>query len=62
MNYVWIVEMLNPITIKWEPTTGASLDRAHGRTEVKRWERNNPCDQFRLRRYDAAGHEHKEGK
>lgn len=55
MNRVWIVEMLNEERSLWEATVGAALSRHDGREQVERWRNDNPCVQFRLRRYAADG-------
>ena len=50
-RYLWIVEMLHPIYRRWEPTTGAAINRLDGRRELADWKSHNQQDQFRLVRY-----------
>lgn len=49
--HVWIVEMLNPETRKWEPTTGTALNRDEARIEQCEWVEHNYSDEFRIRQY-----------
>ena len=36
---------------KWKPTVGCTLDREYGRFAMRQWEKRNPNDEFRLRKY-----------
>jgi hypothetical protein len=54
IDRVWIVEMLNDITDRWEPTVGCALTRDDGRVKVDEWKSRNPSDSFRLRPYRPA--------
>lgn len=51
---LWVVEMRGtyPFT-QWRATVGVRLTRGEGRNEQRIWQRRNPTDQFRLRRYVA---------
>lgn len=51
---VWMVEMFNTATGRWEATVGASLWRYDARAERRRWHENNPDDTFRIRCYTPA--------
>lgn len=48
-NVVWIVEMR--LLAGWQPTVGTKLSRDEGRSELRSWQRRNPDDKFRLRKY-----------
>lgn len=50
-NRVWIVEMWNDETDRWEPTVGVGFSRQMGRDELRQWREDNPDDDFRLRKY-----------
>lgn len=52
-NHVWVVEMRNPNTGKFETTSGVGLDREDGREQLEIWRDKNPDDKFRLRKYAA---------
>lgn len=52
---VWIVEMWNGLSSRWEATVGVSLTRSDGRIELLRWRDDNPSDDFRLRPYVPKG-------
>lgn len=55
-RHVWIVEMWNDITERWEPTVGCSLSRAVAREDMGIWREQNPDDDFRLRKYTHVEH------
>jgi hypothetical protein len=48
---IWVVEMQNDVTHKYEPTVGVGLDYYCGSQELTRWKNNNPDDKFRLKEY-----------
>ena len=52
-NYIWVVEMQNDISLKFEPTVGVGLTRKDGRDEKRKWKTANPDDKFRLKKYVA---------
>ena len=54
-NYIWVVEMQDDVSLKFEPTVGVGLTRYDGRDEKWRWKTNNPKDRFRLKKYVAEG-------
>lgn len=56
-NRIWVVEIAtaiknNKVVLFWSPTVGAALNRADGREKLKDWRTRNPCDRFRLVRYE----------
>ena len=50
-NYIWVVEVQDDVSLKFEPTVGVGLTRKDGRDEKWRWETANPDDKFRLKKY-----------
>ena len=54
-SYIWVVEMFNCcyacILPRWEPTVGVEVTRADARKAKGEWERKNPYDKFRIRKY-----------
>ena len=48
---LWVVEILNPLNNRWEPTVGVRIARDDGRVVLKGWRRRNPSDKFRLVKY-----------
>ena len=55
MNKIWVVEMLNDETFKWEATIGVGLTKLDAKNdELQQWQKNNPNDKFRVTKYIAA--------
>ena len=54
-NYIWVVEMQNDVSLKFEPTVRVGLTREAGRRERLRLETYNPNDRFRLKKYVPKG-------
>jgi hypothetical protein len=52
--HLWVVEMWSKQRKIWEPTVGARLSRRDGMDELRAWKRDNPTDDFRLRKYTPA--------
>ena len=52
-NYIWVVEIQDDVSLKFEPTVGVGLTRKDGRDEKWKWETANPDDKFRLKKYVA---------
>lgn len=48
---IWVVEIWNDHTDRWETTVGVGLSRQAGRDEQQMWREQNPDDAFRLRPY-----------
>lgn len=52
---VWVVERFGIRNCRGDewfgPTVGAALTRDEARAEMKDWQRRNPHDRYRLRRY-----------
>lgn len=58
--YLWVVEIkfspsLGNVTKGWNATVGAKLSREDARQEMAKWQKGNPDDKFRIRRYVRAG-------
>lgn len=53
MQYIWVVELLDDSLVrpKWEPTLSVALTRKGGMKVMRWWQRLNPGDKFRLRKY-----------
>jgi hypothetical protein len=51
MNYVWVIEMFNPRSKKWQACSSAELTKKYALREVSMWRENNPDDLFRLTKY-----------
>jgi hypothetical protein len=51
---IWVVEMWNPDSERWEPTVGVRLSRSAGRNEIHGWRYDNPDDKFRLVPYQSV--------
>jgi len=49
--HVWMVEMWNVDTQRWEPTDDAAFTRTGGRRNLA-WHFMRDVDRFRLRRYE----------
>ena len=49
--WLWVVEMFNDYTKRWEPTVGTGTTRETARGELVEWEERNPADDFRIRKY-----------
>lgn len=45
---LWVVEMYNDFSGRYEPTVGAAITRESGRRELDQWREDNPADSFRL--------------
>lgn len=52
-RHVWIVEQQDTCAWKWEPTKGIALSRESGRRTLEIWQSYQPCERFRLRKYEA---------
>lgn len=52
---LWVIELFNEQTLRWEPTVGVGLSRADGRVEMRQWRKNLPADRLRLRCYKKEG-------
>jgi len=48
-RHLWVVEMQEDG--QWWPTVGVSLTRDDARRDHAQWERDNPDDSFRVRKY-----------
>ncbi len=53
-NHVWVVEMLNQKTGKYEPTIGGWTTRGEAEADIREcWKKRNPDDKFRPEKYIA---------
>lgn len=48
-RYLWIIEIYE--NGKWMTTVGGGLSRQDARRDLVDWKHNNPCDEFRIRKY-----------
>ena len=58
--HIWVIEMLNDMSDKWEPCDDVSLTKAAAIEAVKDWQERNPSDYFRFRKYISAHDQHGE--
>jgi len=52
LNRIWVVEMY--CNGRWWPTVGAGITREEAREEMSTWKEKNPCNRFRVRKYEAT--------
>ena len=51
MSRIWVVEMFNDESRRWEPTVGCALTKQDGRPVVREWRTRNAGCRFRLVKY-----------
>jgi len=49
--HIWVVELFNRVSGRWEPCAEARLTKTAAQKAVKNWKANNPTDNFRVRKY-----------
>jgi len=50
-SHIWVVEMRNEKSGKWEPTVGVGLTRNEAKFELARWRQMDSFDKFRISKY-----------
>lgn len=51
-NRVWVVEALWEEGGGWHPTVGVKLTKDDAKREKREWKKRNPCDKFRVSKYE----------